>query len=316
MKTAIVLVGVPGSGKSTYAKTLNLPHFSSDFIRLELFGSLRTHHRPEDNQIVFDLLHKKVFSHDGSLIYDATNTERKRRVLLYNELKEKGFRVELHMILEPLELALYQNRSRAYEKIVPEYVIKDMYKFMGAPRVGVDCDAYKIISQSKFLKEETDFNTFIRFAKTNGILKTVDKFISADYLPEFSKLKEGHETPYHLEDIWEHIDMCINNALDDQMLITSILHDLGKSLAKSGGHYKGHDMLSSMYAIRFFDEVKNIPSSIIPRDIIEIIMQHMLAHHGISQEGIKRNKLNQEILEAIEKFKEIDEKSRITDIKR
>ncbi len=314
MKTAIILVGVPGSGKSTYAKTLNLPHFSSDFIRLEVFGTLREHHTAEDNQIIFDLLHKKVFSHEGSFIYDATNTERKRRVLLYNELKMRDFNVEIHLILEPLELSLYQNRSRAYEKIVPEYVIKDMYKFMGAPRVGVDCDSYKIISQSKFLKEPTDFQTLMEFAKTNGILKTIDQFISADYLHEFSRLKEPHETPYHLEDIHTHIDMCIQNSFNDTMLITSILHDLGKSLAKIGGHYKGHDMLSSMYALRFFDEIKNLPKHIDKKDIIEIIIQHMLAHNGISESGITRNKLDQKILDLINEFKEIDEKSRITNI--
>ncbi len=49
MKTAIILVGVPGSGKSTYAKKLNLMHFSSDMIRLELFGTLRKHHTPKDD---------------------------------------------------------------------------------------------------------------------------------------------------------------------------------------------------------------------------------------------------------------------------
>src|SRR5690554_1904740 len=102
MKTAIVLVGVPGSGKSTYAKKLNLMHFSSDMIRLELFGTLRKHHTQKDDEKVFNLLHERVFSYDDSLIFDATNITRALRTTLYNKFKSLGYQVELHFVLEPL----------------------------------------------------------------------------------------------------------------------------------------------------------------------------------------------------------------------
>lgn len=312
MKKAIVLVGVPGSGKSTHAKKLKLPHFSSDLIRMELFKTLREHHSAADDQKVFDALHEIVFNYEDSLIYDATNTDRKRRTELYNQFKSNGFIVEMHLILEPQELALFQNRRRVFEKVVPDYVITDKYKYMAAPKIGVDCDSYQIISQSTFLKEPTDFKKFVTFAKTHGILKTVRKYISAAYLPEFSKLGDAHDTPYHLESISEHIDMCISNSNDDTMLITSIFHDLGKAMAKIGGHYKGHETISSIYALRFFDEIKNVPLDVNAADVIEIILHHMLAHRGISEKIIERNKLTPELLLLIESFKIIDEKSRIT----
>ncbi len=316
MKKAVVLVGVPGSGKSTYARKLKLPHFSSDLIRMELFKTLREHHSAADDQKVFDRLHEIVFNYEGSLIYDATNTDRKRRTELYDRFKSNDFTVEMHLILEPQELALFQNKRRDFEKVVPDYVITDKYKYMAAPRIGVDCDSYQIISQSTFLKESTDFTQFVTYAKTQGILKTVRKYVSAAYLPEFARLGDPHDTPYHLEGIAQHIDMCIQNSNDNTMLITSILHDLGKSMAKMGGHYKGHETISSIYALRFFDEIRNVPPDVNPTDVIEIILQHMLAHRGISEKVIERNKLTPALLALIESFKGIDEKSRITKIVR
>ena len=109
--------------------------------------------------------------------------------------------------------------------------------------------------------------------------------------------------------------MCIQNANDDLMLISAILHDLGKPLAKEGGHYKGHDTISSIYAIRFFDEVKNIPTHIKPADVVEIVVQHMLAHKNLPQKSLERNKISEELLNQIYRFRDIDEKSRITNIK-
>ncbi len=315
MKTAYVLVGVPGAGKSTYAKKLNLPHFSSDFIRLELFGSLRNNHTKEDDEKVFQILHDRVFNYHDSLIFDATNIERKTRIPLYDELKKNGFRVEIHLVLEPLELAIYQNQKREFEKIVPNYVIEDKYKFMIAPRIGVDCDSYKIISQSQFLKRKTTYQEFVDYAKNHGIVKCIFEFVNAAYLQEFKNLDSSHDTPYHLESVSEHINMCISNSRDDLMVIAAILHDLGKSLAKNGGHYKGHDAISSIYALRFFDEIKDIPQHINPSDAIEIVVQHMLAHKNLPKSSVERNKINETLLNDIYRFRDIDEVSRITEMK-
>jgi len=316
MKTAVVLVGVPGSGKSTYAKKLNLMHFSSDLIRLELFGTLRKHHSPKDDDTVFKLLHDRTFSYDDSLIFDATNITRSIRSALYTKFKSLGYMVEIHLVLEPLMFAKYQNEKRAYEKIVPFHIINHMYKFMAPPRVGLDCDSFKIVSQSTFLNPNTSYKDFVASAKNEGIYKAIRKYVSAAYIPEFERLNENHDTPYHLEDIDAHIDMCIGNSHDDVMLITSILHDLGKSQAKENGHYKGHETISSIYALRFFNEVKHVPKHIIPRDIIETVLQHMAAHKGISKEVIEKNKLEPHVIEYIEQFNDIDEVSRITNMPR
>ena len=63
-------------------------------------------------------------------------------------------------------------------------------------------------------------------------------------------------------------------------------------------------------------KLKNIPKDIIPRDIIETVLQHMAAHHGISPSVIEKNKLEPHVVGYIEQFNEIDEVSRITNMPR
>ena len=78
----IMLVGLPGSGKSTCAEKLKKEGYiihSSDTIREELTGDVNSQ---ENNLEVFDILHKKVkedLKSGHSCVYDATNMSMKRR---------------------------------------------------------------------------------------------------------------------------------------------------------------------------------------------------------------------------------------------
>lgn len=56
----VMLVGLPGSGKSTYAQTLNETHsiHSSDAIREELFGDANENSK-ECNEKVFNTFTRK-----------------------------------------------------------------------------------------------------------------------------------------------------------------------------------------------------------------------------------------------------------------
>ena len=86
-----MLCGLPGSGKSTYAKELadltGAVICSSDAIRAELFGDINSQ---TNNDAVFSELHKRVKENlrkNVNVIYDATNISSKRRRAFLRELK-------------------------------------------------------------------------------------------------------------------------------------------------------------------------------------------------------------------------------------
>ena len=77
-----MLVGIPGAGKSTWAKkniNTNTRYFSSDEIRKELYGDENFQGDPAE---VFSVMQRRTVESLKSgfnVIYDATNVSRKNR---------------------------------------------------------------------------------------------------------------------------------------------------------------------------------------------------------------------------------------------
>ena len=81
------LIGLSGSGKSSYNFEEEVVKISSDSLRKELFGDEndQTH-----NAEVFNELHKRVIlnlKNGKNVVYDATNLSRRRRVVFLNNIK-------------------------------------------------------------------------------------------------------------------------------------------------------------------------------------------------------------------------------------
>lgn len=81
--TFVMMVGLPASGKSTYAKELaeemKAVICSSDAIRKELYDDENSQN---NNEEVFKLLHSRIkecLREGKNVIYDATNINSKRR---------------------------------------------------------------------------------------------------------------------------------------------------------------------------------------------------------------------------------------------
>jgi predicted kinase len=118
----ILLVGLPGSGKSTWAREQGYEVLSSDELRLKLSGD-------ETNQTI----HGKVF---GAMRYllrlrlqlgqavtviDATNLRRRDRKPFLKIAQQYGAEVEAVWFDVPVEVAEARNHKRA--RVVPEGVI-------------------------------------------------------------------------------------------------------------------------------------------------------------------------------------------------
>ena len=292
-KNIIITIGVAGSGKSTYIlKNLkeNAVWLSSDNIRKELFGNLLDCQDRKSHNQVFSLMFNRLKEYltdekTETIYYDATNLNRKRRAHLYREIKRINPEsiVTSLLFLVPIKELLEVEKNRPIEKKVTEEVILKMYKQLDIPRYGVDSD----------------------------IILNVYKRSLKDFEEEFSTDTE-HNSIYHKETVQEHINMTIENANqtnDDILIEVAKYHDLGKFITKEmitedKAQFKAHEKVSAMYFIATNEiNEENL-------EIAEIIYQHMNAHFGISEKVIRNNKLTSFLLEKIEKFSEIDNKSR------
>ncbi len=143
MSPLIVLVGIPGSGKSTWARQFVQTHpryriISTDQCRATLFGD-------EATQGPWSQVWQQVLAslHDGfeaiaqgqldGLIYDATNASRRQRCAAIAAARQLGFApITLYWFDVPLELALQRNLTRSRQ--VPTEVIERMHRqLQGAP---------------------------------------------------------------------------------------------------------------------------------------------------------------------------------------
>ncbi len=140
---AVVLIGLPGSGKSTLAATapLGTQVVSTDAIRTELYGDaaiqgqwlqvwaqVEARWRAAAAQIRAGTL--------GAMVYDATNTARKKRRSTIAALEAAGFTRTVGLFLDvPLSVCLARNAARA--RVVPPNIIEGMHRqLLGGPPTG------------------------------------------------------------------------------------------------------------------------------------------------------------------------------------
>ena len=133
--TFIMLVGIPGTGKSTFAEELKsrdtaVVHLSSDAIRKEIYGDENCQ---DDPGRVFNIMHERTLEalrNGYDVIYDATNITRKSRLSILKQLPayvEKKCIIVWAMIEECIE------RDSKRDRTVSVEVINKMLQCFEAP---------------------------------------------------------------------------------------------------------------------------------------------------------------------------------------
>ena len=137
-----MMVGIPGSGKSTAANKIaekcGAVIISSDAIRGELYGDEAIQ---GDHSYVFQLMEERTLAAlkaGRSVIYDATNVIAWRRREFLTKLPQ-GVEKACILVDVTLERAFQNNQER--ERHVPEWVIRDQAERLEPPTVaeGWDC---------------------------------------------------------------------------------------------------------------------------------------------------------------------------------
>lgn len=261
---ALILIGVSGSGKSTYVKSLiessteNIHVYNADNYRIKMFGSLEmgnTHHengkRVDPSKQVFKALNEDLdedldnATDNDVFILDNMNLSRKHRRSFYEKFRSKHIPVEAHFFFaseETIDNNQSQRAAVSPGSYVKPYIIHDMVKTLQVPRLTVDCDEI-ICHGEKWFKK-------FRATEVNNLQELIDKVSNDNMKQTLTKNFAPHQClPYHKESINEHIDMCIVNSWqsphDPLLHEEAIFHDLGKAICKEFTDESKHKIMES-----------------------------------------------------------------------
>jgi len=120
-----VLIGMPCSGKSTWAEKQGIPIISCDRIRQEF----NTNYNPKIENQVWEIFYGRLASFKEDFIIDNTNCKQSYINKIKSVLKDK-FEIEYIWFDVPLWKAKYRNIIRYLKtgKWIPIKVLENMYK--------------------------------------------------------------------------------------------------------------------------------------------------------------------------------------------
>jgi predicted kinase len=223
MPKLYMMVGLSGSGKSTYAKKLNAKVISSDVIRAEVFGDEndQTH-----NVQVFEILHKRVIEclkNGEDCVCDATNLSAKRRKGFLNSISHIGCEKICCVFATPYEICIKQNLLR--ERKVPTDIIKFQMKQFQMPHKYEGWDLINVIRYD---------------------------FKSLPSLKYYFTFSIPHDcAPWHCESIQAHMLMAAALAEEEkapnEVCEAILFHDIGKLYVKDFKDAKGRSSKTAHY---------------------------------------------------------------------
>lgn len=307
----IMLVGIPGAGKSAYAKRIAEAQktwstkcpviISSDAIREELYGDESIQ---GDSKEVFALMRKRTIENLkllNTVIYDATNlTPKSRRGILTEVMQLKtsmaiknrtNIFISCRVIATPLETCLVQNSMRSRK--VPEEVILRMVKSFRCPLYSEGFDAI----QFHYAKPEYEGC----YGKPEDVIKELNGF--------------GQNNPWHPEDdlgvhtrqVVYFLDKLCASMSDTKkipMKEAGYLHDIGKPACETKdeegiSHYYGHASYGAYLSMNFKDNCMFR---------CQIISYHMDAHQWEKnpEAANKFKNLNPQLYEVLKLFAKAD----------
>lgn len=268
-----MMIGIPGSGKSTYAQKFEAEGFrvhSSDSIRMELYGDVNSF---DKNGELFDELHKRIkadLNNGFNVCYDAINISAKKRIhFLQNVINKIDCNKIATVIAKPYNQCVRDDKLR--EKKVGYSVIYRMYTGFNFPvmQEGWNCiDIINVAEESESIED--------RFAKIDLIYQNNSN---------------------HTQTIGAHCRSVANKLrLDHNLMWAGMLHDVAKhkvaSFMNGKGeiteqcHYYGHENTSAYDSIFLID-----PSSDVNRlRVLALIQYHMKLHLLKEEKSINKFK--------------------------
>ena len=259
--TFIMMVGLPCSGKSTYAEKLSKKYnaviHSSDALREEITGDINNQ---SNNELVFQTLHKRIkqdLQNGTSCIYDACQVTRKSRMSFLQQLNKIPCRKICVLMATRYRYCIERGRTR--ERTVPGYVIERMYIKFDPPYWYEGWDDIQVIYDDSSINSNGYPSEWVNRVK------------------DFNQENSHHTLSLgeHCEKTWFYI--CKKTGYEP-LRVAAMIHDNGKCYAKtfknSNGeitdeaHYYSHEHTGS-YDSLFYIMLCN------PLDVSILIRWHM-----------------------------------------
>lgn len=218
----IMLVGVPGSGKTTKAKELakeyNAEVLSSDAYRVKLCGNESDQSK---NNEVFKLLYadlKKLLEAGQSCILDATNISFKSRARTLEYFSKVKCERIAYVINTPIEQCIRQDSNR--ERVVGESVLQSYFARFDCPQYFEGFDQILFANNFTFSRQEYE--------------QAVMQMHAFD-----------QKNPHHKYSLGMHNFLVGTKFTDDVRCEAGYVHDIGKLYTQTFdsdnvAHYYGH----------------------------------------------------------------------------
>ena len=226
----VMLVGLPASGKSTWAKDMcegwGAVCVSSDAIRAELYGDEAIQGKPAE---VFKVAKDRIvhwLNEGEDVILDATNMSSKRRIAMLRELKQRAkepFYAECQVFATPIEECVKRDAARS--RTVGRSVIEAMSKQFEVPYYHEGWDYIGLHFSEECLRGD----------------ELVDEMAGFDQM-----------NPHHSLDLLQHIVATARKVRGEEAYLfeAALWHDVGKLFTqtfdeKGIAHYYSHESVSA-----------------------------------------------------------------------
>lgn len=283
MPQLIIMSGLQGSGKSTYASALHesMPNsvlLSSDDLREKVSSN---------NKLVFEILYRMMNSaleNGQDVIFDATNIKLKDRNAIYRAIEINPDELELEIVLmaTPYEECLRRvdARNRSGGHYVPLNVLEEYYHNFEVPVLdepqrilGKSLDKISVVPLKK------EFNPD-KYAKVKA---KMDKFNQNNPM-HTSTLGE------HCNEVMEHYAHYKDDKLHKQF---ALLHDYGKLFTQSfdeqgRAHYYSHDSVGAYQLLTEDSDLIDLENQQDFLGMIALVNYHMLPFAWTSPKANKK----------------------------
>lgn len=247
--TLFMMVGLPGSGKTTIAKEhlygVTGDRYSSDDLRKELFGD--TEYNKNNNTLLFTELHRRIKTNllcGNDSIYDATNINKKRRIAFLRELTKIPCQKICVIVATPYDDCLKNNQNRIVngDAGVPDETITRMYTNWEPPHKSEGWDKIRIVG--------------------NGVIHDMIQDMLNIWMP-YDQCNSHHRLTLGAHMMFARDLVCQKIKIESQeaknLRVAAFLHDIGKPFTKSyinkngeedtDAHYYNHHNVGSYEAM-------------------------------------------------------------------